>query len=81
MTCQEVADFLLDYTAGELADDVRVQFERHLSNCLNCREYLSIYRVTTTLGRHALDRADDAIEAGVPEELVAAILAARARLP
>jgi anti-sigma factor RsiW len=76
MTCKEVADFLLEYTADELSPDVRGRFERHLSVCPNCREYLAIYRSTIHLSRRAFDDID-AIESGVPEELVTAILASR----
>jgi anti-sigma factor RsiW len=76
MTCKEVADFLLEYTTGELPADVREFFDVHLSRCPNCREYLALYVTTIRLGRHAFDHGD-AIEAGVPEELVSAILASR----
>lgn len=76
MTCKEVADFLLGYTSGELPADARELFEHHLSRCANCREYLALYVTTIELGRHALDNGD-AIDAGVPEELVTAILASR----
>ena len=79
MTCKQVADFLLDYTAGELPDTTRIVFEQHLRVCPNCREYLAIYRTTVTLGRHAFDNDTNAVDAGIPEELVSAILAARPR--
>jgi anti-sigma factor RsiW len=78
VTCREFTDFILDYSTGELSVEMREVFERHLSVCLNCREYLALYLTTVELGRHACD--DDgtlAVESGVPEELVAAILAAR----
>jgi anti-sigma factor RsiW len=78
MTCQEVADFLLEYTTGELAPDVRTLFDRHLTVCPNCREYLALYRATVSLGRAAFAHTKNAVDAGVPEELVAAILASRA---
>jgi anti-sigma factor RsiW len=78
MTCKEVADFLLEYTAGELPPDVEDLFEVHLSRCPNCREYVALYRTTVTLARHALDDVD-AIDAGVPDDLVTAILASRTR--
>jgi anti-sigma factor RsiW len=79
MTCREVADFILDYSTGELCDEVREVFERHLSVCPNCREYLAQYSTTVELGRHAFDDEAVAVESGIPEELVAAILAARPR--
>jgi anti-sigma factor RsiW len=79
MTCREVADFILAYSTGELSDGVREIFDRHLSVCPNCREYLAQYLMTVQLGRHAFDADATAVESGVPEELVTAILAARPR--
>jgi anti-sigma factor RsiW len=79
MTCREVADFILDYSTGELSLEVRGMFERHLSVCPNCREYLAQYLTIVKLGRRAFGDDLGAAESGVPEELVAAILAARPR--
>ena len=77
MTCKEVADFLLEYTTGELPAEARAVFDEHLRRCRNCREYLALYLTTIELGRRAFDDARNAVDAGVPEDLVAAILAAR----
>ena len=78
MTCREFTDFIQDYASGELSVEVRGVFERHLSVCPNCREYLALYSTTVELARHACDEDDAlAVESGVPEELVAAILDAR----
>jgi anti-sigma factor RsiW len=80
MTCREVADFLLDYCSGELSDRVRVAFDHHLTLCPNCQEYLAQYQTAVDLGRRAFD--DERVEAsaaGIPDDLVAAILAARQR--
>jgi anti-sigma factor RsiW len=80
MTCRELADFLLEYCAGELPQRVRTRFERHLGRCPNCREYLAQYQAAVDLGRRAFDDGRmAATAAGVPDELVAAILAARMR--
>ncbi len=81
MTCREVADFIMDYTTGSLSAAARETFERHLSLCSNCCEYLAQYHATVKLGRHAFADDASAMAAGVPEELVAAILASRPRLP
>ena len=75
MTCREVSDFLGAYLAGELAAAERTRFDDHLAECPDCRTYLRQYEATRELCRGALDA--DALEAGVPEELVQAILAAR----
>jgi anti-sigma factor RsiW len=77
MTCRELADFLMDYLNDDLAPDVRAAFDRHLSLCPNCVNYLSGYKTTIELGRRAF--ADDDADASteVPEDLLRAILAAR----
>lgn len=78
MTCREFTEFILGYSTGELSAEAREVFERHLSVCPNCREYLALYLTTVELGRHACDHDEAlAVKSGVPEELVAAILAAR----
>jgi anti-sigma factor RsiW len=79
VTCREVADFILEYSTGELSGEVREVFERHLSVCPNCREYLAQYLITVQLGRHAFDDTAPAVESGIPAELVVAILASRPR--
>ena len=78
MTCRECAEFLADYIAGELAAEVRATFERHLQRCPNCLTYLEQYKATVRAGQAAFgaDTADE--EPDFPEELVRAILAARA---
>jgi len=76
VTCREFAEFIGEYLSGDLAPDVRAAFERHLGRCSNCEKYLAGYRETIRLGKQAL--ADDgAPPAEVPDDLIAAILAAR----
>jgi anti-sigma factor RsiW len=79
MTCREFADFIAGYDAGELAVDVRAPFERHLELCANCRRYLAQYRATIELGRAAFEDLDAGVPESIPEDLIAAILAARSR--
>jgi len=79
LTCRELADFLADYFAGELGVDERSAFEGHLAECPDCAAYLRSYAETIGLTRDAY--TDDPVPAGVPEELVRAILAVRERTP
>jgi len=80
VTCREVANFIMDYSTGELPTPVRETFEQHMSECPNCREYLAQYLLATELGRRAFEVEDaSAVTTGVPEELVVAILAAKPR--
>jgi predicted anti-sigma-YlaC factor YlaD len=76
LTCRACADFLADYLAGELADDVRQTFEVHLDKCRNCRAYLEQYAAVVQAGRRACER-EDAEAAAIPDELVRAILDAQ----
>ena len=75
MKCRECDEFLVDYVAGELPADVLATFELHVSRCRNCRIYLEQYRATIKAGRTACDAAKAGLQ--IPEELIAAILAAR----
>lgn len=78
MTCRAVTDFILDYLSGSLPAEVLDEFERHLRACRACREYLALYQSTVKAGHVACENDDaPAAAAGVPHELVAAILAAR----
>jgi anti-sigma factor RsiW len=66
---------MLEYLTGELSPEVLERFERHLSRCRNCTEYLAQYRATIAAGRTAFqDEAAD-VPTEVPEDLVQAILA------
>jgi anti-sigma factor RsiW len=73
VTCREIAKFLMDYVAGDLPVDERRRFEAHFAECPDCVAYLDSYRATIRLGRSLADVPP----AGMPEELVHAILAAR----
>ncbi|MCL4845078.1 MAG: zf-HC2 domain-containing protein [Acidobacteria bacterium] len=79
MTCREFTSFIVDYLAGELEPACSEPFERHLSRCQNCLEYLSQYRAAVRLGRAVFSEPDATLPDDVPEDLVRAILAARDR--
>jgi anti-sigma factor RsiW len=76
VNCRDCAEFLADYVAGELPPHELEIFELHLTRCRNCKEYMVQYQATIAAGRAAC--ADPDAEADIPEELVRAILAARA---
>jgi anti-sigma factor RsiW len=78
MTCRELIDFLGDYYADELPADQRAEFERHLAACKHCRWYLESYRAAIFLGRSVFRQNQTDVPANMPEELVQAILSARA---
>jgi anti-sigma factor RsiW len=79
LTCRELTEFLADYFAGELGPDGRSLFEGHLADCPDCVAYLRSYAETMRLAKDAY--GDEPVPAGVPEQLIRAILAARERVP
>lgn len=74
MTCEEFIRFLLEYVEGSLTAEERARFDEHLGDCDDCTAYLRTYEVTIRMEKTAarLDPKD------APEELVQAVLAARA---
>lgn len=77
LSCPELVAFLDDYVAGTLPADVATGFERHLAGCSACVAYANTYRETVRLGREAYCASAE-LPPEVPEELVEAILGARA---
>ena len=75
ITCEELIAFLGDYIAGELPPGKQEDFERHLAVCASCVAYIASYRETIRLAREAAG-APELRVADVPDELIAAILAA-----
>jgi len=49
MTCKELVELVTDYLEGVLPDDVRMSFERHVSGCSGCTNYLENMRQTIRL--------------------------------
>jgi anti-sigma factor RsiW len=70
VTCRELSEFLQDYIAGELPDNVANEFAGHLVGCGNCEVYIEQYRQAVVLGRTLLSEG----ETEAPEELVRAIV-------
>ncbi len=75
-TCRDLAEFLHEYLEGDLAAEQREVFERHLALCRECVTYLETYGSAVGLCREA---AAAEKPPRLPDDLVAAILAARAR--
>ncbi|MCI5047606.1 MAG: zf-HC2 domain-containing protein [Aquisalinus sp.] len=76
ITCNEFEDFILAYLEDELPPTRKRVFELHLRVCKSCRLYLAAYK--RTLAATKASRKDyDELEASVPEDLIAAILAAK----
>ena len=71
--CEEVITFLWAYLAGELPAEKVFEFERHLSVCPSCVNYIETYKKTVELSRGTFE----ADEEDVPEDLMRAVMAAR----
>ena len=78
MTCRELIEVLDEYLEGRMAPGPRGVFEAHLAECPYCVDYLESYRETLRRVGRAFDDPDAELPGDVPEELVAAVLAARA---
>ena len=81
MRCEEFVEFLWQYFEDDLDPRERETFDQHLARCPHCTRYLDSYRRTIALGKDALAGAEPGapVPSDVPEELIAAILAARNR--
>ncbi|MEX3010053.1 anti-sigma factor [Hoeflea sp. TYP-13] len=77
ITCEDFEDFILAYLEDELNARQKFVFEMHLKLCRECREYLAAYRISLELAKQSGKADPDALPAEVPEDLVAAVMAAR----
>lgn len=77
MKCREFVEFLMAYDDGELPEDQRASFERHMRDCPPCVTYLETYRETVCLGHQLCQDPEGPVPEDVPEGLVQAILTAR----
>ncbi|HEY8121701.1 MAG TPA: zf-HC2 domain-containing protein [Myxococcota bacterium] len=78
MNCREFTDFLMAYLDGELPESERDSFDFHLHGCQSCVNYMETYQAAVRLGKAACSE-DASLPDDVPEALVRAILAARAK--
>jgi len=49
LVCQQMVELITDYLEGALTRSQRRRFERHLSGCEHCTEYLEQMRATIRL--------------------------------
>ena len=77
ISCREFEEFILEYIEGGLPQRQRKIFEWHLRICRECRDYLAAYRRSIEIGSAILAEPHDLPPDDVPEDLIAAIIAAR----
>lgn len=78
ISCRELEGFIDDHLDGTLPWRQQLVFRIHLVFCRECRDYLTSYTRTIALGKAVFDHADAPVPEEIPEDLVRAILAARA---
>lgn len=49
LTCKELVELVTDYLDGALSRRDRKRFEKHISGCTNCTEYVAQFRETIRL--------------------------------
>jgi anti-sigma factor RsiW len=69
ITCREMVELVTDYLEGTMPARRRLRFERHLSTCDGCTNYLEQMRTTIALTSRLRVEA-------IPAEAVAPLLAA-----
>jgi len=74
--CKSLEKFVVEFLDNQLPKDTRAAFLKHIEECKHCDEYLQSYRQTIELSKAALSDDSSGDKAGIPEELVEAILAA-----
>jgi anti-sigma factor RsiW len=77
MNCREFVEFLMDYLDGSLPEAQRATFDAHMHECIACVVFLDTYCETIRLGKCVCDDPEGGVPADAPEQLVAAVLAAR----
>lgn len=53
LTCQQLADFCLDFLDGQLPEEERQSFLLHLGRCSDCVAFFHTYRKTPEVSREA----------------------------
>ena len=78
LTCQELVELVTDYLDGVLSRRDRKRFEKHISGCPNCTEYVAQFRETIRLTGTLKDQD---ISSEAAEDLLAVFAAWRRSEP
>jgi anti-sigma factor RsiW len=77
INCREFDEFIVNYLDGSLPARQRLAFKMHLAACSTCRNYLKQYRKTMSAAQNAMSALEER-HAAVPDDLVRAVLSAKA---
>jgi len=80
LDCRAFSEGCGELTEASMSDERRRVFERHLSICRACVEYLASYERTIAVARTACE-VDEAALRALEDRLIASLLAARKRSP
>ena len=69
LVCREVVELVTAYLDGSMSREDRRRFERHLTKCDGCTEYVREMRATV---RMVGSISEESVPPGVREELLAA---------
>lgn len=73
MTCRELIEFLAEYIDGGCTTSERAEFERHLSLCRECADYVNSYRQTIRAVRTSSQYTGRCSPPPMPADLVSAV--------
>lgn len=78
ITCRQFDQFLAGYLNGDLTKNQLRTFENHIALCPMCRAHFETYIASYQLHQRTYGDAENALPDDVPEDLVTAVLEARA---
>ncbi|MEH6477022.1 MAG: zf-HC2 domain-containing protein [Sneathiella sp.] len=76
ISCDEFEDFIADYLTGDLSKKRAFIFETHLKVCRECRQYLRAMKASMIVTTAVVIEEASVDLQEVPEDLIAAIIAA-----
>jgi len=77
--CESLENFVVEFLDGQLPQETRQAFLKHIEECKHCKEYLQSYRKSIDLSKAALNGDDTNAanqDGAIPDKLVEAIMAA-----
>lgn len=51
LTCDELAEMIADFLAGELEIEIQTRFVSHIGTCAHCGRSVDLYRLTVRVSR------------------------------
>lgn len=77
ISCKSFDAFIVDYIDGNLTNEERQIFIKHMNECPPCKTYLENYQNSIALSQTAFSSTKECSKKEIPEQLISAILDAR----